>query len=163
MKRMQFLVKTLRERPWRVLVWPLSIVYLVATIALYEYIYNGTLVQFYRTFPAYYTVSFTAFTIVISILFGVVLTLFLAKIREIRLKGAGLGITGIFFGALAAGCPGCVFGLFPIVLSLFGISGTLAILPFNGLEFQALTVLLLLSSIFFLAKESEIACEIKKK
>jgi len=57
---------------------------------------------------------------------------------ESTLVGAGV------IGGIAVGiCPLCVGGLFPIVLSLFGISFSFGSLPFQGLEVQVLVILLL--------------------
>lgn len=135
--------------------------YFLFNLATVLYIYKS-LQSFFHLHPMY-SVPFSIFTILLSIAFGVAATLFVVKVREIRLKSAGFGLTGILLGGLAAGCPGCYFGLFPIFLSLFGISATLAILPFNGLELQILGTVALGFSILTLAKESDVACEVPKK
>jgi len=58
--------------------------------------------------------------------------------EESTLIGAGV------VGGIAVGiCPLCVGGLFPIILSLFGISFSFGSLPFQGLEVQVLVILLL--------------------
>jgi hypothetical protein len=119
---------------------------------------HGSIDAFYRSMFMSYTIPFTILVGISSILLGISSSLLVAKIFEIKVKTAGLNITGIFFGSLAAGCPGCFFGLFPIVLSFFGITGTLAILPFNGLELQVGAIFVILLSIWFLAVESEVVC-----
>ena len=40
-------------------------------------------------------------------------------------------------------CPLCVTGLIPLILSLFGISFSFAVLPFGGIEIQFLVVIIL--------------------
>lgn len=140
-----------------------SLLYVLGTVLLYTYIYNGNPTYFYSHFHAVYTVSFTLLTILISLLLGTLLTLVVAKVREVKAKSLGVGVAGVVFGALAMGCPGCIFGLFPLLLGVFGIGGTLAILPFNGIEFQIITVILLCISIFLLAKETDLSCSLPKK
>jgi hypothetical protein len=135
--------------------------YLLFNVATVIYI-HGSLLQFYRSMYLSYTIPFTALTLLLSVTFGIAAMLFVAKLREIRLKSAGLGFTGLLFGGLAAGCPGCYFGLFPILLSLFGISATLAILPFNGLELQILGIIAMCASIITLAKGTDVVCELRR-
>lgn len=155
----------LRKKPYRVLIWPLSLLYLVANYFIYRYMYNNNILDFYTAFPPWYTTTFTTLTVIISALFGLVITLFIAKIREVRMKSAGFGIAAGLFGGLAAGCPGCVFGLFPVVAGALGFGGglTLAVLPWNGIELQVLTALMLLVSLFFLAEETTITCDLPRK
>lgn len=157
--RLAFLGSVLREY-WFPLI-PLSSLYLAANVALYAYIFNGDPLQLYRSYPLSYTVPFTAFTALISILTGILAVLIIAKLREVRAKTLGLGATGLLFGSLAAGCPGCVFGLFPLLLGFFGLGGTLAVLPLKGIEFQIVTVVLLGIGIFSLSKEADLTCEVR--
>jgi hypothetical protein len=152
----------LRSEPYKYYVWPLSLLYLCIAFGTILYIHNS-LPAFYKGMYASYTVPFTILTIITSIQLGVALTLIIAKIRELRAKSAGLGIVGIAIGSLAAGCPGCFFGLFPLFLSAFGISATLAILPFNGLELQTASAIILGLSIYTLGKETDLSCEIRKR
>lgn len=138
-----------------------TVLYFLFNLATVIYIY-GSVSGFYAILRPSYTIPFTLFTIILSIIFGIAAVLVIIKIREIRLKSAGLGLSGILLGGLAAGCPGCYFGLFPIFLSFFGISATLAILPFNGLELQALGIGALCLTILTLAKETVVECELPK-
>ena len=157
--RVDFVKNVLKQRP--LLFALLSLPYFLYFIGTQVYIY-GNPFQFFNTFPGWYTYSYTFLSLVSSILLGILVTLIVAKFHEVRAKSLGLGATGVFIGALAAGCPGCFFGLFPIVAGMLGIGGTLAILPFNGLEFLLLTVLLLVGSILLLAKEVDLTCDVKK-
>ena len=52
----------------------------------------------------------------------------------------GIGVAG---GVAVGICPLCVGGLFPIILSLLGISFSFGSLPFQGLEVQVLVIILL--------------------
>lgn len=59
--------------------------------------------------------------------------------NESLLTGAGL------VGGIATGvCPLCVAGIFPLLLSLLGISFSFASLPFQGIEIQILVLILLI-------------------
>ncbi|MBS3080254.1 hypothetical protein J4221_02175 [Candidatus Pacearchaeota archaeon] len=67
--------------------------------------------------------------------------------NEITLSGIGT------LGGLATGiCPLCVTGIFPLLLSLIGISFSFASLPFQGIEIQILITLILLVSLINLSK-----------
>lgn len=159
---MKFIFSMIRQKPYRYWIAPAMLIYFALMLAVYSYIYNGNVLAFFNGFPLWYTLGYTVMILVTSILLGVLLVLFVAKIREVRAKSLGLGVTGLVFGSLAAGCPGCIFGLFPILLGMFGIGGTLAILPFNGLEFQMLTVAFLLAALYFIARETDVSCEVPR-
>ncbi len=154
------ILKTIRERPYSLLFWPLSGLYLVLILGSYLYMYDGQLNVFYTSFPAWYTITTTLLTFIISLLGGTVMTLFIAKLHEFRAGSAGVGILGMLVGSLSAGCPGCFFGLFPFLLSLFGITGTLALLPLKGIELQLITVLLLIVSIVLLERDAGVSCKV---
>lgn len=164
-KRLAHIKEMMGKKPYVYFIIPLSLVYAIFSFGTVRFIHGG-IQEFYRSMFATYTIPYTLMTLVISVLMGVSLTLFFAKLKEVRLKSAGLGATGIIVGSLAAGCPGCFFGLFPLFLGLFGISATLAILPFNGLELQAISIPILLLSIWTLGKETteaDLVCDISKK
>jgi len=95
---------------------------------------------------------------------GINISLLVYKLKEFAAdkKSSMMSGFGIFAAALANGCPGCFAGLFPLVLSIFGVSATLSILPFNGLELQGLSAVLLGASIFFLAGKTQNVCVIKQ-
>ena len=82
---------------------------------------------------------------IVALLLGINISLLIYKLKEYRAdkKSSMMSGFGIFAAALANGCPGCFAGFFPLILSIFGFSATLSILPFNGLELQALSVALL--------------------
>jgi hypothetical protein len=160
--RMHYIRTVLAEPRYAFIAVLAALLYVGVTMITVLYA-HATIENFYKTMYSTYTIPFTVFTVLLSVFFGLNVALFTAKIREVRLKSAGLGATGLFFGSLAAGCPGCFFGLFPIVLSLFGISATLAILPFHGLELQAIALIALCLTLFTLGKETEIGCPLPKR
>ena len=159
-KRAQHIHTLLSGGYYALLLIPLSLIYAVFSFSTVIYIHGG-IEAFYKGMYPSYTIPFTLLTIIISLLMGITLTITIAKLRDVKLKSAGLGAGGIIIGSLAAGCPGCFFGLFPLFLSMFGITATLAILPFNGLELQALCIPLLVFSIWELGKETELTCKVK--
>lgn len=83
-------------------------------------------------------------TLVIGFLAALNGILVYIKYKE-RKKCKGVGITGVgTIGGLIVGvCPLCVTGIFPLILSLIGISFSFAFLPFQGIEIQVLVILTL--------------------
>ena len=72
----------------------------------------------------------------------------------------GSAFGGFFMGALGAGCPACATGL----LSVLGVTGGLAVLPFDGWELRLLSFILLVLPIYWLSNDiaNNGACKIKK-
>jgi hypothetical protein len=97
----------------------------------------------------------------ISALFGIYLSMVVFKIVMIRAVGSGgfFGIIGGAVGAFGVGCPTCGAFLF----SLIGAPLALMYLPFRGLELQALSVVILVFSIYFTGKSINAKCEINPK
>ena len=136
-------------------------------LGIYYLIINYFLTSFSLFFTTYVkSYAYPAFilNIIVAILMGVNISLLIYRMKEFATdkKSSMMSGVGIFAAALANGCPGCFAGLFPVILSIFGISATLSILPFNGLELQGLSAVLLGASIFFLAGKTQNVCEIKK-
>ena len=119
---------------------------------------------FFKTYVKSYAYPAFILNIIVALLLGINISILVYRLKEFVAdkKSSMASGFGIFAAALANGCPGCFVGLFPLVLSVFGISATLSILPFNGLELQALSAALLGTSIFFLAGNNKNVCEIKK-
>jgi len=100
-------------------------------------------------------IPFVFFNLLVGSLIALNINLMIIKFKEYRsmnTKGSGLTILGVFGGFLGGACPGCFVGLFPAVLGLFGISASLSILPFYGLELQALSAGLLMISTYYLVR-----------
>lgn len=93
-------------------------------------------------------------TIFVGIFVAMSLNLVIMKFKELRqLSGVGsFTALGIFGGLLGGACPVCFVGLFPAFLGLFGITASLADLPFYGLELQLGSIVLLGISITLLSK-----------
>jgi len=86
---------------------------------------------------------------VMSFLAGIVIatTIFLVK-RQVR-GSVGASASGIFVSLIAPACPSCAIGL----LSVLGLGGFLAVLPFKGLELGILGIALLGISIAYLSNK----------
>ena len=146
------------------------LIFLITTLiylGIYYLIINYFLTSFSLFFTTYVkSYAYPAFilNIIVAVLMGVNISLLIYRMKEFATdkKSSMMSGVGIFAAALANGCPGCFAGLFPVILSIFGISATLSILPFNGLELQGLSAVLLGASIFFLAGKTQNVCEIKK-
>jgi hypothetical protein len=87
---------------------------------------------------------------------GLNINLLIMKFKDIKkISGKEGSITtlGIFLGIIGGACPGCIVGLFPAVLGFFGgAAAGLGILPFNGLELQAGSLILLIIGAKLLSK-----------
>ncbi len=94
----------------------------------------------------FYSIASVVLSILTALLFGVsssmIIYLFKKKKKEAG-TSASTGFFGTFFGAIASGCPVCGAYLLP----LFGVAGSLAVFPFQGLEIRVLAILLLIFSI----------------
>ena len=97
---------------------------------------------------------------IMSILFGIYLSLVVFKFSFINTRKGGLfGFFGGIIGAFGVGCPTCGAFLF----GLIGAPLALMYFPFKGLEIQILGILLLIISIFFITKSMNGNCRINKK
>ena len=96
------------------------------------------------------------FTLVIAFLVSLTILLSYMKYRQRQKikKGVAIAALGTTSGFAAGVCTACVAGIFPFIFSLFGISFSWLSLPFKGLEFQLLVIILLLTSLHLLNKRS---------
>lgn len=101
---------------------------------------------------ARYTIISIMLTALISILFGMYVSVWLLRrdikvLRKISAR-AIMWQSGAVGGILAAGCPTCGAPL----LALFGAPLALMFLPFKGLELKMVSLILLFLSIYWLAE-----------
>ena len=153
----------LKQRKYFLIFLVTAIIYLSFYYFIITY-FLDSFSLFFKTYVKSYAYPAFILNIVVALLLGVNVSLLIYRLKEFAAdkKSSMASGFGIFAAALANGCPGCFAGLFPLMLSIFGVSATLSILPFNGLELQALSAALLGTSIFFLSGKSKNVCEIKK-
>ncbi len=98
-----------------------------------------------------------SYTVAITILFGVNLSMFVYFLRRrvalVKQSGVATGIFGLGSGILGMGCAACGSFLLTSILSLVGAGGILAFLPLAGGEFGLLGVILLAVSLYLIAKK----------
>ncbi|EMA44441.1 hypothetical protein [Halococcus saccharolyticus] len=92
--------------------------------------------------------------IVTAVLIGVNVAMVIYHLREHALSAAQgtTSVAGVVLGTLGAGCAACGSAVLAGVLSLFGVTASLTVLPFDGLEFAALALVALVFSVFWLAR-----------
>lgn len=71
--------------------------------------------------------------------------------HEISLESSGGSAAGVVFGTLGAGCAACGPGILAGIVGLVGGTSLLTALPFEGLEFSMLAVVVLVLSMYWLA------------
>ena len=91
--------------------------------------------------------------VAVTLFIGANLALVTYHVREHELSASGSGgsVAGVVLGTLGAGCAACGSALLIGVLSVFGASGLILLLPFDGLELSMLAVGALLLSSYWLA------------
>ncbi|HLD80309.1 MAG TPA: hypothetical protein VJA18_07150 [Candidatus Nanoarchaeia archaeon] len=101
----------------------------------------------------------TLFLVIVSALSGIVFSLSLFLVRRQLSYSAGIGVSGIIASVLTPACSSCALGL----AGILGIGSFLSVLPFKGLEFGFLGVILLGVSLVFLSRKivSDV-CEVRK-
>lgn len=100
-----------------------------------------------------YSIVSVIFLIVFSLLGALCLMLYEYRAGMIlkSQKGERMAMIGGVLGLLTSACSVC----YPFLLAVIGIPAAFAILPFGGLEAQALSIVLLCFSIAFMAKDIE--------
>jgi hypothetical protein len=103
-----------------------------------------------------FTVVSAAYTIFIALFSGVyasLLVFYLARKKRNVTSGVSLGVGGMISGIMGIGCAACGSYLFATLLSLIGASGAVALLPFGGVEFGIVGVILLGAAIYTISKK----------
>ena len=74
--------------------------------------------------------------------------------QKVRVSVGG----GTIFALVATGCTSCGLS----IISLFGLSAaTFSFLPFMGLEFKLISIVLLLFSFIYTVRKLDFVCEVK--
>ena len=124
-------------------------------MALYYLTFYFTTLSALRRMEGSFYLYFTfVSTFIISILFGLNVSILVQRIRskvKIGTKESSLSGSGVLAGAFASGCPVCGSLLLPLI----GVSSGLAVFPFRGLELKALAVSLMIVSTYFVLKGND--------
>ena len=139
-------------------------IYLTIGIFLLYLLINLVVSGFYNTIPLIlkYANTINWFKLLISLILSLAIGILVAinsayiyiKYKERKKCGKEVATTSIgTIGGLITGfCPLCITGLFPIIFGLFGVSFSLASLPFQGIEIQVAVLVLLIVSYKMLEK-----------
>ncbi|MFB6188555.1 MAG: hypothetical protein ABEI57_01605 [Halapricum sp.] len=100
-----------------------------------------------------YDLAQSLLLVLVAILTGLNLTIALYHVREHGLdrRSGGVGTLGTVLGVLGAGCAACGSAVLAGLLSLFGASSALLVLPLDGLEVLLVAIVMLGLSIYWLA------------
>lgn len=131
----------------------LSIILSLNLLALYYFfLYKvTTLSVFFASNSALYNWLSIISTVLISVFFGIAISFLLwqlKKRKENNIAHFGNSFIASFLGAISTGCPVC--GAF--LASILGVSGGLAVFPFQGLEVKMVSLGLLTFAILSSAK-----------
>lgn len=94
------------------------------------------------------------FLILFCFLLSVSITLYKNNLSN-KIGKSKFSFAGVFAGLFTSGCSICP----PLVLSLIGVPSAAAIFPFGGYEIKALSLILLLASIYMLSKNMDNVCK----
>lgn len=87
-------------------------------------------------------------TVLILALFSINITLVIYYFKKRKEAGLGLGVGfGALFGLLGAGCAACGGVILSLLASLVGLPTLFYLLPFGGLEFSVIAIVILVFSI----------------
>jgi hypothetical protein len=113
----------------------------------------AVLVGLYPFVGTAFTATEGVLLVAVAALFGVNLSMLTYQLREnrVRLREGSGSVAGMALGVLGAGCAACGTAVLAGVLSIFGAAGALTVLPFDGLEFSFVALVLLVLSIYWLA------------
>lgn len=150
----QLLKKAILEKPYIYYFFLTIILYLAINVILSEFYITIQYIPKYLQTIKWSELIFSALlALIISFLVALNLNLIIIRYKESKKLNIKLTPIGFLLGLSAGICPACITGLFPALFSIFGFS--LSILPFGGIEFQILSILILLLSIFLLSKDSK--------
>ncbi len=145
------------QKPYRIWFFCIFFLYLALNILFSGFYQTAQLIIRYASTVAW---SSLILSVVLSLLIGFFIAqnsilLFIRYKQRKQCRGAAtMTSVGTVGGFITGICPLCITGLFPLLFSFFGISFSLGILPFKGIEVQVLTLLILLFSYFLLTRNS---------
>ena len=155
--------------------WRYSVLALI--IALSFYLLNAVIAQWKNLSSVgfvnldilftgfYFLVTRTSFVgvIILSILTGMLVSLIFFKYRRVTVKVDNkkygiLSSAGIFLSLFVPGCAACGIGL----IAVFGLTSSLATLPFKGTEISFLAIILMVIALYIVSKNL-LSCKLIRK
>ncbi|MDZ7689490.1 MAG: hypothetical protein U5J64_12425 [Halobacteriales archaeon] len=98
--------------------------------------------------------------VVAALLVGVNLSVLVRGYRNGKIGGAGGSAVGTTLATLGAGCAACGSALLAAFFSTTAVAGGLALLPFEGLEFLVISLVVLVLSTYWTADATRESCKI---
>lgn len=98
--------------------------------------------------------------VVAALLVGVNLSVLVHGYRNGKIGGASGSAVGTTLATLGAGCAACGSALLAAFFSTAAVAGSLAVLPFEGLEFLAISLVILVVSTYWTADATRESCRI---
>lgn len=98
--------------------------------------------------------------VVAALLVGVNVSVLVHGYRNGNVGGAGGSAAGTTLATLGAGCAACGSALLAAFFSTTAVAGSLALLPFEGLEFLAISLVILVVSTYWTADAAREGCAI---
>ena len=151
------MIKEVFKKPYIYFFILILIVYLTLNILISQFYVTLRYIPRYIDTINWFELTLSIlFTLVIAFLVSLTILLSYIKYKQRQKikKGVAIAALGTTSGFAAGVCTACVAGVFPFIFSLFGISFSWLSLPFKGLEFQLLVIILLLTSLHLLNKRS---------
>lgn len=155
-RRFQRIKRAITEKPYIFYFIGIFLIYIAINLIANQLYVN---LEVFTSFALWFRIPYLLFGfLLIPALVALTINLSIIKFREMRLvksKGSrGFTFLGMFGGVLGGACPGCFVGLFPAVLGLFGVTASLSVLPFYGLEIQAASVGFLVVAVILLTRDT---------
>lgn len=155
-RRFQRIKRAILEKPYIFYFIGIFLVYVALNLFINKIYVNLSL---FTSFALWFRIPYLLFGfLLIPTLAALTINLSIIKFKEMRRvkskSSGGFTFLGMFGGILGGACPGCFVGLFPAFLGLFGVTASLSILPFYGLEIQAASVGFLVMAIILLTRDT---------
>jgi len=143
---------------------PYIYIFLVLFVAYFGFV--SYITDFWTTLGValLYADKFNWYALVFSFALSIIISAFVGingsylyygiRLRKGCKKSSIAATTGAVAGMAVGVCPICVGGILPLLLGIFGVSFSFAVLPFNGIEVQLAVIALLIFSYLNLKKKT---------
>jgi len=148
-------MKAFFKKPYIYFIILIFSIYLILNIFLSGFYNTIPLILVYVKTVNWLKLGISIFlTLAIGVLIALNSVLIYIKYKERKncKKEITLSSVGAAGGLVTGVCPLCITGLIPLILGIFGVSFSLASLPFQGIEIQVLVVIILVISLVNLSK-----------